>query len=84
MLIHRMSYCPFAQPPSWTPLIMSENCLFTAVLHIWMPYLHLQTKDVPCHGDRDPHNMEYIDQYFFYRQYMKINATLAVNTVLLI
>ena len=28
--------------------------LFAATLHIWRPFLHPQTEEVPCRGDRDP------------------------------
>jgi hypothetical protein len=39
------------------PLSAVCDCLFNvfaATLHIWRPFLHLQPKDAPCHGDRDP------------------------------
>jgi hypothetical protein len=28
--------------------------VFAATLHIYRPFLHLQPKDAPCRGDRDP------------------------------
>jgi hypothetical protein len=31
--------------------------IFAATLHVWRHLHHLQHKDVPCHGDRDPHNI---------------------------
>jgi hypothetical protein len=34
-----------------------RDCLFiifAATLHIWRPFLHPQSEDAPCRGDRDP------------------------------
>jgi len=31
--------------------------VFATVLHIWRPFLHLHSEDLPCHGDRYPHIM---------------------------
>jgi len=39
------------------PLPAVRECLFnifTATLHIGGPFLHPQTEDVPCRGERDP------------------------------
>jgi hypothetical protein len=39
------------------PLSAVRDCLFkifAATLHIWRPFLHLQPKDVPYYGYRDP------------------------------
>jgi hypothetical protein len=38
------------------PLSSVRGCLFNvlaAILHIWRPFLHSQTEDAPCRGDRD-------------------------------
>jgi hypothetical protein len=38
-----------------------RDCVFntlTATLHIWRPASRPQPEDAPCHGDRDPYNME--------------------------
>jgi hypothetical protein len=43
------------------PLSFVRGCLFSifiSTLHSWRPSLHLQPKDMPCCGDRDPPNME--------------------------
>jgi hypothetical protein len=43
------------------PLSAVRDCLFSvfaATLHTWRPFLHPQPEDAPCHGDRDPLNME--------------------------
>jgi hypothetical protein len=43
------------------PLSAVRDCLFNviaATLHNWRPFLHPQPEDVPCRGDRDPHNMD--------------------------
>jgi hypothetical protein len=45
------------------PLTFVRSCLFnifTATLHSWRPFLHLQAEDAPCCGDRDPPNMAVI------------------------
>jgi hypothetical protein len=31
--------------------------VFAAILHNWKPFLHPQSEDAPCRGDRDPLNM---------------------------
>ena len=39
------------------PFSAVRDCLyniFAATLHIWRPFLHPQTEDAPCRGDRDP------------------------------
>jgi hypothetical protein len=39
------------------PLLTVHICLiniFTAAIHIWRPFLHLQPEDTPCCDDRDP------------------------------
>jgi hypothetical protein len=39
------------------PLSAVRDCLFNifaTILHIWRTFLHLQPKDAPCRGDRDP------------------------------
>jgi hypothetical protein len=46
----------------YQPLSAVRDCLFNvfaATLHNWRPFLHPQPEDVPCHGDRDPHNTEF-------------------------
>ena len=47
--------------PSPTPkdhsLSAARDCvfnIFAATLHIWKPFLHPQSEDAPCSGDRDP------------------------------
>jgi hypothetical protein len=42
------------------PLSFVCGCLFnifSAMLHSWRPFLHLQPEDVPCCGDRNPPNI---------------------------
>jgi hypothetical protein len=39
------------------PLSAVRDCLFNviaATLHIRRPFLHLQSEDAPCRGDREP------------------------------
>jgi hypothetical protein len=42
------------------PLSAVRDCLlnvFAATLHIWRLFLHLQSEDAPCCGDRNPFYM---------------------------
>jgi len=32
--------------------------IFAATVHTWRTSLHPQPDDAPCHGDKDPPNME--------------------------
>jgi hypothetical protein len=45
------------------PLSAVRDCLFnvfTATLHNWRPFLHLQPENAPCRGDRGPVNTVYV------------------------
>jgi len=40
------------------PLSDVRECLFSVfatVLHIWRPFFHLRSEDLPCRGERYPH-----------------------------
>jgi hypothetical protein len=45
--------------------------VFAATYHIWRRFLHPQTEDAPCRGDRDPHITDCILLYNLY----EIHAT---------
>jgi hypothetical protein len=36
------------------PLLAVRDCIFLATLHIRRPFLHPQSEDAPCRGDRNP------------------------------
>jgi len=66
-MFHRVTICLmriFFLEPRHTPKLEDQplpdvheflSNVFATVLHIWRPFLHLHSEDLPCRGDRYAH-----------------------------
>jgi hypothetical protein len=50
-----LSPCPIPKLEDHPLLVVCDSLfnIFAATLHIWRPFLHPQSEDVPCRGDRE-------------------------------